>query len=105
MCTSEATLAHNLGAQHFDDVMSYNSLTTLVFFVGNKARHTFLVIYECYRKDWEIKALESMTNKFELKLVNAGSRPRFLLHLFLQQKSDTHLKWVTDVFFSVPKFF
>ena len=31
LCTSEATLAHNLGKLHFDDVMSYNSLTTLVF--------------------------------------------------------------------------
>ena len=29
-CTSEATLAHNLGALHFDDVMSYNSLTTQI---------------------------------------------------------------------------
>ena len=26
--TSEATLAHNLGELYFDDVMSYNSLTT-----------------------------------------------------------------------------
>ena len=30
LCTSEATIAHNLGAAHFDDVMSYNSLTTLI---------------------------------------------------------------------------
>ena len=28
MCTREDTLAHNLGALYFDDVMSYNSLTT-----------------------------------------------------------------------------
>ena len=28
LCTSEATLTHNLGVLHFDDVMSYNSLTT-----------------------------------------------------------------------------
>ena len=28
MCTREDTLAHNLGAQYFDDVMSCNSLTT-----------------------------------------------------------------------------
>ena len=32
LCTSEATLAHNLGALHFDDVMSYNSLTTVCMF-------------------------------------------------------------------------
>ena len=30
MCTREATLALKLGAPYFDDVMSYNSLTTLV---------------------------------------------------------------------------
>ena len=30
LCTSEATLAHNLGVLHFDDIKSYNSLTTLV---------------------------------------------------------------------------
>ena len=28
LCTREATLAHNLGTLHFDEVMSYNSLTT-----------------------------------------------------------------------------
>ena len=28
LCTREDTLAHNLGALYFDDVMSYNSLTT-----------------------------------------------------------------------------
>ena len=28
MCTSEITLAHNLGGPYFDDVMSYNALTT-----------------------------------------------------------------------------
>ena len=28
LCTSEAKLAHNLGALHFDYVMSYNLLTT-----------------------------------------------------------------------------
>ena len=28
LCTSETKLAHNLSALHFDDVMSYNSLTT-----------------------------------------------------------------------------
>ena len=28
MCTREATLTHNLGALHFDYVMSYNLLTT-----------------------------------------------------------------------------
>ena len=33
LCTSEATLAYNLGALHFDDVMSYNSLTTVC--IGN----------------------------------------------------------------------
>ena len=31
LCTSEATLAHNLGALNFDDLMSYNSLTTQCF--------------------------------------------------------------------------
>ena len=30
MCTREDTLAHDLGALYFDDVMSYNSLTTHV---------------------------------------------------------------------------
>ena len=30
MCTREDTLAHNLGAPYFDDVMSYYSLTTLL---------------------------------------------------------------------------
>ena len=30
MCTREDTLAHNLGAPHFDDVMSYNSLTASI---------------------------------------------------------------------------
>ena len=29
MCTHEDTLAHNLGALYIDDVMSYNSLTTI----------------------------------------------------------------------------
>ena len=29
LCTSEAALAHNLGELHFDDVRSYDSLTTL----------------------------------------------------------------------------
>ena len=28
LCTSEATLAHNLDVLHFNGVMSYNSLTT-----------------------------------------------------------------------------
>ena len=28
MCTHEDMLAHNLGAQYFDDVMSYNLITT-----------------------------------------------------------------------------
>ena len=31
LCMSEATLAYNLGALHFDDLMSYNSLTTVMF--------------------------------------------------------------------------
>ena len=30
LCTREDTLAHNLGVPYVDDVMSYNSLTTLV---------------------------------------------------------------------------
>ena len=30
LCTSEAMLAHILGGLHFDDVMSYNSLTTSI---------------------------------------------------------------------------
>ena len=30
LCTCEDTLAHNLGAPYFDDVMSHNSLTTIV---------------------------------------------------------------------------
>ena len=30
MCTCEDTLAHNLGAPYIDDIMSYNSLTTLI---------------------------------------------------------------------------
>ena len=30
LCTSEAMLTHNLGALHFDDVMSYNLLTTSI---------------------------------------------------------------------------
>ena len=29
LCTSEVMLAHNLGALNFDDVISYNLLTTL----------------------------------------------------------------------------
>ena len=29
MCTREDMLAHILGAPYFDDVMSYNSLTTI----------------------------------------------------------------------------
>ena len=28
LCTSEATLTHNLGELYFDDIMSYNSRTT-----------------------------------------------------------------------------
>ena len=31
MCTLEATLAHNLSAPFIDNVMSYNSFTTLIF--------------------------------------------------------------------------
>ena len=31
MCTREDTLAHNLGALYFDDVMSYNLLTIPCF--------------------------------------------------------------------------
>ena len=31
MCTHEDTLPQNLGAPYFDDVKSYNSLTTLLF--------------------------------------------------------------------------
>ena len=30
MCTREDTFAHNLDARYFNDIMSYNSLTTLV---------------------------------------------------------------------------
>ena len=30
LCTNKATLAYNLGALHFDDVMSYNSLSTSI---------------------------------------------------------------------------
>ena len=30
MCTREDTLAHNLGLPYFDDVTSYNSLTTSI---------------------------------------------------------------------------
>ena len=30
MCTHEDTLAHNLGKPYFDDVMSYNLLTTSI---------------------------------------------------------------------------
>ena len=30
MCTPEDTLARKLGAPHLDDVMSYNSLTTIL---------------------------------------------------------------------------
>ena len=33
ICTYEETLAHNLGVLYLDDVMSYNSLTTLSFHV------------------------------------------------------------------------
>ena len=28
MCTRDDKLTHNLGALYFDDIMSYNSLTT-----------------------------------------------------------------------------
>ena len=34
LCTSEATLAYNLGALHFDDIMSYNLLTTTRMLIG-----------------------------------------------------------------------
>ena len=34
MCTREETLAHKLGTQYFDDILSYNSLTTTLL-----ARH------------------------------------------------------------------
>ena len=30
MCTHEDTLAHKLGTQYFDDVLSYNSLITSI---------------------------------------------------------------------------
>ena len=30
LCTREAALAYNLGGLHFDDVMSYNSHTTVI---------------------------------------------------------------------------
>ena len=33
LCTREDTLAHNLGTLYFDDVMSYNLLTTLYFII------------------------------------------------------------------------
>ena len=29
LCTSEAMLTHNLGALYYNDIMSYNSLTTV----------------------------------------------------------------------------
>ena len=32
LCTHVDTLAHNLGALYFDDVMSFNSLTTKYIF-------------------------------------------------------------------------
>ena len=38
MCTREDTLAHNLGVPYFDDVISYNSLTTIVM-TSNKKNH------------------------------------------------------------------
>ena len=34
MCTFKDTLAHNLGTPYLDDIMSYNSLTTLSLRIG-----------------------------------------------------------------------
>ena len=41
LCTSEAMLAYNLGALHFDNVVNYNSLTTLLPWVAFKSERTF----------------------------------------------------------------
>ena len=37
--SSEATLSHNLGALHFDDVMSYKSLTTAIVLTIQKPNY------------------------------------------------------------------
>ena len=49
LCTSKATLAHNLGALHFDDVMSYNSLTTVCMFDSMCSQ---LHLKTCFASDW-----------------------------------------------------
>ena len=53
-CTREDTLAHNIGGPYFDDVMSYNSLTTSiapsrVFFgqVSTRTGHYQLPLFGC----------------------------------------------------------
>ena len=50
-CTSEDTLAHNLGALYFDNVMSYNSLTTHCLFSQFK--------FFCFRMKTTAKTLRT----------------------------------------------
>ena len=44
LCTSEAMLAHKLGALHFDDPMSYNSLTFICFMLNTQYFTEFIYL-------------------------------------------------------------
>ena len=55
LCTTEATLAYNLGALRFDDVMGYNSLTTHnLSLVGTQklAKSSFGTVNLCHEFEW-----------------------------------------------------
>ena len=63
MCTREDALAHNLGAPCMDDVMSYNSLTTILKPNSptiqnlNKQLPSWISIYWFSLNDWEAIAV------------------------------------------------
>ena len=56
MSTREDTLAHNLGASYFDDVMGYNSLTTIIIYDIAFEKSQMVIFFNKVVKIWNLSA-------------------------------------------------
>ena len=86
MCTCEDTLAHNLGAPYIDDIMSYNSLTTLISLSLLCNQHTEII---------------KILDKSSYGTVNCVWSPKGQSHDLAILKPDTGpvFKWLLEIWF------
>ena len=111
-CSREDMLAHNIGALYFDDVMSYNSLTTLYncpYLTGSGT--TFLGVLMLVKKwfvcSWSPLNIKKTNKKAEtlepepvLRTSGASCTHIILPHLSKTLSLSYHWSWLCKIWYS-----